>query len=527
MLPCQADVDFLLSSSHGWWLIQQHMMVHLPNSIENDFQGLFNVNAVAKGDPITIAKLLLCVAICIQQLEPEIDMSKLQMKSPPREIMSRIVDFLIRNVTSDDDITGSIEGALAISELLGLHRVAVRTSKESPDLKETKRHYLLYQVSRGERYLSTLLGVPSGTGSGVLPFDNIAAWLSPEDLYHKHLYDIAGLILARNQEDYTHSFSTTQIIGEKLEALAEQMPSTWWEIPTNIPQSRTLEASVQFERVMCQIWHFELATLLHLPFMLRAANTRRYEYSRISCLDACRSLIKRWVSIRETNGTFYFSNLLDFEAFTAATTLLLGLFVSHGNKIQDALQERDEDFELMEMVVRNFERLKRHGSRVSVGDQSILVIRTLQGFLRGERSSGSLRLEIPFFGIIKVALNGAVEPLAGERILGANTGHNNFYTRSKQRTIFSSMAKENCTPDLEPWSRVKGFEQGVAAGGNSANRVVRGPDTILQPSGGHLVLPESSDNQETLDASEWSFSPDDMIFFDSLVNTDLAGNWTL
>jgi hypothetical protein len=177
MLPCQADVDFLLSSSHGWWLIQQHMMVHLPNSIENDSQGLFNVNAVAKGHPITIAKLLLCVAICIQQLAPEIDMSKLQMKSPPREIMSNIVDFLIRNVTSDDDITGSIEGveclalqgvyevnagnlrkswlsfrkALAISALLGLHRVAVRTSKESPDLKETKRHYLLYQISRGVR----------------------------------------------------------------------------------------------------------------------------------------------------------------------------------------------------------------------------------------------------------------------------------------------------------------------------------------------------------------------------------------
>lgn len=361
----------------------------------------------------------------------------------------------------------------------------------------------------------------------MLPFDDTADWLSPEDRYHKHLYDIAGLILARNQEDYTHSFSTTQIIGEKLEALAEQMPSTWWEIPTNIPQSRTQEASTQFERVMCQIWHFELSTLLHLPFMLRAANSRRYEYSRISCLDACRNLIKRWVSIRETNSTFYISNLLDFEAFTAATTLLLGLLVSHGDKIQDTSQERDEDSELMEMVVRNFERLKRHGSRESVGDQSILVIRTLQGFLRGESSSGNLRLEIPFFGIIKVALNGTVEPLAGERILGANAGHNNFYTRSEPRAIFSFMAKENCTPDLASWSGEKGVEQRVAAEGGSANHVAGGPDTILQLSGGHFQLPESSDMQESLDAREWSFSPEDMIFFDSLVNTDVVGNWTL
>lgn len=178
MLPCQADVDFLLSSSHGWWLIQQHMMVHLPNSVENDFQGLFDVSTVAKGHPITIAKLLLCVAICIQQLAPAIDMSKLKMRLPPSKVMGSILDLIIRNVTSDDDITGSIEGveclalqgvyevnagnlikswlsfrkALAISELLGLHRMAVKASKESADLKETKRHYLLYQVSRGVRW---------------------------------------------------------------------------------------------------------------------------------------------------------------------------------------------------------------------------------------------------------------------------------------------------------------------------------------------------------------------------------------
>lgn len=76
---------------------------------------------------------------------------------------------------------------------------------------------------------------------------------------------------------------------------------------------------------MCQVWHFELATLLHLPFMLRAADDRRYEHSRVSCLNASRSLIRRWLAIRESHETFYFSNLIEFEVFTATTTLLLGL----------------------------------------------------------------------------------------------------------------------------------------------------------------------------------------------------------
>ncbi|KAJ5131623.1 hypothetical protein N7448_005781 [Penicillium atrosanguineum] len=423
MLPCQADVDCLFSSSHGWWLIQQHMMPHLPDLTENDFHGLFNVSDVSKEHPLNIARLLLCIAICIQQLPPDMDMPKLQTTKPLRDIMGDIIDFLVRNVTSDDELIGSIESieclslqgiyevnagnlrrswlsfrkAIAIAQLLGLHRVAVNSSQEGFDLMKTKRWHLWYQVSRGEHYLSTLLGVPSGAGSAAFPFNEDAAWLSPEDVYHNQLYHIAGLILARNQGDCTHSFSTTQRIGEQLDSLAEQMLSVWWEVPSSILKIRTKEASVQFERVMCQIWHFELATLLHLPFMLRAATDRRYEFSHISCLNASRNLIKRWIAIRENHATLLFSNLLELEAFTAATTLLLGLLGPQTSTNQEILQERYEDTQLIETVIHNFERLKQHGSRMSVGTQSISVIRTLQRFLHGGNLSDRLCLEISFF----------------------------------------------------------------------------------------------------------------------------------
>lgn len=177
MLPCQADVDFLFSSSHGWWLIQQHMMPHLPDLSENDFHGLFDVSNVSKGHPITIARLLLCIAICIQQIPPEMDMRKFQTTIPLRDMMSDIIDFLIRNVTSDEELIGSIEGieclalqgiydvnagnlrrswlsfrkAIAIGQLLGLHGVAVNSSQERLDLTKIKQHHLWYQVSRGVR----------------------------------------------------------------------------------------------------------------------------------------------------------------------------------------------------------------------------------------------------------------------------------------------------------------------------------------------------------------------------------------
>lgn len=171
MLPSQADVDFLLSSSHGWWLIQQHIMTHLPDSTHD----MYNVTVVPQGHPIAIARLLLCITICIQQLPPDMEVQSLQTPVPLRETMNSIMDFLVQNVTSHDEITASIEGveclalqgiyevnagnlrrswlsyrkAVAISQLLGLHRAAAKTSSETQESTETRRNHLWYQVSRG------------------------------------------------------------------------------------------------------------------------------------------------------------------------------------------------------------------------------------------------------------------------------------------------------------------------------------------------------------------------------------------
>lgn len=353
-----------------------------------------------------------------------------------------------------------------------------------------------------------------------MPFDDKATWLSQEDHYHMHLYHISGLILARNQEDFTHSFSTTQRIGELLDSLAEQMPPTWWEIPTSIPVDRTKEASSGFERVMCQIWHFELETLVHLPFMLRAATDRRYEHSHVSCLNASRNLIKRWISIRESQITLLFSNLLEFEAFTAATTLLLGLLGPQTNTNQAVLQERYEDIQLVETVIQNFEKLKQHGAGMSVDTQSISVIRTLQQFLHGTLS-GKLRLEIPFFGIIKIASSGAVQPLEGERILGANAA---FSLHGQSNMSSSSGSRMDSAPTLMFGRKRQTPPESVENGDCNA----RNDTTILQFSGAHFQLPEAPGMQSSSghDASEWLFEESDRIFFDSLVNTDLGGDWT-
>jgi hypothetical protein len=68
-------------------------------------------------------------------------------------------------------------------------------------------------------------------------------------------------------------------------------------------------------------------------------------------------------------------------------------------------------------------------------------------------------------------------------------------------------------------------QQQIQNGENYAEDGVERINTVLQFSGGHLQLPNMSDMQGGLEVDEWTCQESDMIVFDSLVNTDLMGNW--
>ena len=373
-----------------------------------------------------------------------------------------------------------------------------------------------------------MLGVPSATGSTPFSFDDQAPSLSTEDLYNKHLCHIAGLILTRNQADFTHVFSTTQEIDEKLGSLAKRMPQTWWEMPTSLIDGRTEEAASDLERILCQIWHFELETLVHLPFMLRAATDRRYDYSRISCLSASRNLIGRWMLIRQSPSTIFINTLVEFQAFTAVITLLLGL-LGPTTSITDTavLKERDEDLQLVETVARILEELKQRGAGVHVVNQGISVIRTLQGVLRNEgNSSGNLRLEIQHFGTISIAHGGKVQSLEGERILGANsrsagTSDVNLLHQARQANlnplVTSAGPISTSIPGGQEYYNVN--DDGEVLNGNGSwmnNTVVQFTSSQFPMFGAHGMD----------SAPEWpTFQESDILLFNSLLDTDVGVDW--
>jgi hypothetical protein len=308
------------------------------------------------------------------------------------------------------------------------------------------------------------------------------------------------------------------------------MPRTWWEIPTSLIDERTDEAAAQFGRMMCHIWHFEFETIVHLPFMLRTGSDRRYEYNRISCLIASRNLIMRWMFIRSAYGRTLFSNLTEFHAFTSAITLLLGLL---GSTPTDpvALKERHEDLQLVETVVQIFEGMKQFNTGLNVVSQSISVIRTLQGIIRDEgNSSRNLRLEIPHFGTISIARGGAVQSLEGERILGANP---RSQATSMQAQAPLQALRSNPIPPPSAtgptWPSMTVSNNQSYQDNNDNGQVIDGngawlPNTAVQFTSNQFPTFEAQNMDNT---TAWPFQETNMMFFDSLLNTDVAGNWDI
>jgi len=180
LLPCQEDMDYLADLSRGWWLIRRHIMPNLLRIPEHELRKPFDVSIVSASHPMIIARLLLCLVLCIQQLPPNIDLRRLQTRVPLQEVRENIITIVTTTVTSDDELIGSMEGieclvlqavyevnagnlrrswlafrrAINFAQLMGLHRVSLKTSQQVPDLMETRRHYMWYQIMRGVRAYS-------------------------------------------------------------------------------------------------------------------------------------------------------------------------------------------------------------------------------------------------------------------------------------------------------------------------------------------------------------------------------------
>lgn len=371
----------------------------------------------ATSHPVLLAQHMLQVAIFLQHVHPRNEDLN-SIGASPRAIQEQLADLAIRRVTTNDELTGNIEGlvcimmesmyqvnvgnlrrgwlagrrAIGIAQLMGLDGSERRANYKTIDPRTCHdAQFMWYRINFLDCHLSLMLGLSHGRLDRSLATAEIMANDTPTGRLERMQYIIASRILERNASSRLSScldpdqLALTEALDAELQRAAQSLDSKWWRAPNldnvTAPSSEALFWDTR--RLFAQVLHYNLVNQLHLPYMLRPASAsqqRRYHYARMTCANASREIISRFVILRGFNQIAYSwsCRIVDFLALMAAMTLLLAHLDSHGDpESRDVLaQQYVTDRAAVEQVHEHMEEVNRLNSDV-LSAQSANMLRRL------------------------------------------------------------------------------------------------------------------------------------------------------
>ena len=373
LLPTPEDLEVILENSQEWWAIWRTMFPHITDrrcvTIKESVS-----HSLRSEKPAEIAKIMLCIALSINQLPQDFDWKRVSLKENPADLMERYISTVDRLIISDDEIAATIDGlecmiltgkyyinlgrprrswllyhrAIAFGQLLGLHRLALRRPKQ-PDADYYRQLMVWTHLVMGDRYLSLVLGLPYSVAetfvqSSIAEAAAIAQDSAAGEAYLARMAPLMTKIIDRNQNPATVPYAVTLSLDGEMNELFSTTPKGWWT--TERLPNTTIEE--HFDRLQAQFFHYHAKVLLHMPFMLRSSADKLYQYSHTATLEAAREMIKYFDALRGAESVApHMCKLLDFQAFTAAMLLLLNLcgYNSHtrGTVQQQPDLEQDQE----------------------------------------------------------------------------------------------------------------------------------------------------------------------------------------
>ncbi|KAI0147012.1 hypothetical protein GGR57DRAFT_281736 [Xylariaceae sp. FL1272] len=448
LFPPQQDMDALTSASQGSHFVV--MFFHrYRDIIDGKTEPLSSVKEIppVTAHPAVLARRLMQLANCIQQLHPK-EIPKLKSRDSAMTMMAKIMSVMADTVVYNDQLVGNVEGvetlalvslyhanvgnlrkswlilrrAISVGQMMGLDRLCGARQVKSVEstscpIKMTRTKTLWFRLNFTDRYLSLLLGLPAGTD------DN--SFLIHEDddemidkLEKQHTI-VAGAIIKRNSCKGDSAFSATQAIDFDLEQMARAAGASFWQPPVYDPYLDPKERMHVLTQLMLHMNHYNLLILLHLPYVLRDAKERRWDYSKETCVSSSRQLLRTFLLFRKYNDTSFACRHTDYAALTAAMTLLLGhLDPKLRGRDQASTSRREGDRTLVEEVRDKLKSLStEHNDKLSREAASIItrllpLLSPEQMMDNGEHGAGvdcdvasesaPVRLDIPFLGTINI-----------------------------------------------------------------------------------------------------------------------------
>ncbi|KAJ5453449.1 Transcription factor [Penicillium daleae] len=386
LFPLQASVDAIVNFSTGIYSVASQFY-----SVHDIIQGQTEMLSAAcdippvTSHPALLARQLLKLIICIQQLKPGFDFEKVQLRATPTQVMNTIINTVTNNVTSNDDLVGTHEGleclimqglwhknagnlrrswlsyrrAMSVGQLMGIDRARCSTLKSadpsSDPAKRTSTETMWFQINSCDRYLSLLLGLPAGSLDSSFASDEAMQGLTATERLERLQTVASARIVERNRNKSTRDYVLTQAIDFDLETAARSMETGWWtepSIPTFERGDHT--AMLQILHILLQINHYTLRVLLHLPYMLQDSTDDRYHYSKATCTRSSREILRRFISFRTLVNTPFSCRHVDYAALIAAMTLLLSYLKQRGSinlpQPMPWCAQRQEDRKLVEVA---------------------------------------------------------------------------------------------------------------------------------------------------------------------------------
>jgi hypothetical protein len=324
---------------------------------------------------------------------------------------------------------------------MGLHRMMKKTSTSNCTIEAVENAKVLWRaIVDVETYLGVHLRLPFASevypcvsGGEDYNYNNYRSKLAT---LSRQIAEVDGSI---TPQSYVHALN----LDEKLESLMKSMPKEFWGVP-NVPSTaRSPESAAILERLISQIWHLELKIFVHLPFLLRAHEETRYEYSKITGLQASRNLIMRWFALRNASITQACCRFAELGVFIATVTIGLDILIDLGTKETTEVQKtRAGDFTIVCRVMGEMEKLGRSSPREKNAARSACVIKKVLSSLDpNQRTAQGARLRIPYFGTIEIGYHKA--PLRPPFDLDSDSGRKlNAPITSSHSPVFSFVSND-------------------------------------------------------------------------------------
>ncbi|KAL4899300.1 hypothetical protein BDW74DRAFT_183833 [Aspergillus multicolor] len=460
-LPSHEDATTLCAAGRAVVFVQaicNHYGELFHNGDWRPIAGMADLPPVTQ-HPVIIARKLLQMALCIQQLDPSFDSAALNLGGDsPAVAMDTYFNVATSMVTCHEDLLDSIEGlecliyeavflvnsgnlrralvclrrASTIAQFMGLHR-----AKPHLPLKQQDPHTRVSgpvtwaHIAYLERYICLILGMPTAISRVRFGSDKPTDGDTSADWFEKTQIDIFERIINRNQDcNFYYDLATTQAIDFDLNAAASSLPAKWWG-PMDLTQPLTTKDMMEkMISAQMQIVHYNMLTVLHLPYLLRdsGGGSGDWEYSITTCIYASREVLNRFITFRSIVKLVTCCRPVDFCAFTAALTLLLSYLKAHKQAPAGRMlpHQRVGDRALIETAMETMDELNRLNNDELSRRTAHLVRRLLKieeecacggptynstvedsnrydETAAGDAEQTSFTMKIPYFGIVKLA----------------------------------------------------------------------------------------------------------------------------